>query len=294
MLARLALSLLLCIGIAAPAQAQTQSTIFGAAFAGPAAPASLFAISPSNGSASLIGSIGFNQVGGIDFGPDGRLYGVAVVAGAATLITINTTTGAGTVVGSLGIGGAAAQDIAFRPSDGTLFAYIQGNIFTINRDTGVATLVGSTGGFPDGNAIAFSSGTLLLGNTQGGTNGSLQSVNQTTGAVTPIVNFTFGPGFTPANNSRTAAMKFDPTTGALLAAVVEGNGAAVRFLGVVDPATGIVTDIGPTVAGLDAIAIRSAGVGVVPTLSEWSLIALFAMIFGLALVPLSRMRNQAS
>jgi hypothetical protein len=292
MLARLALSLLLCMGIAAPSQAQAQSTIFGSAFAGPATSASLFAINPTNGSASLIGPIGFNQVGALDFGPDDRLYGIAVVAGAATLIVINTATGAGTVVGALGVAGAA-QDMAFRPSDGTLFAYIQGIIYTVNRDTGAATLVGSTGGFPDGNAIAFSSGTLLLGNTQGGTNGSLQSVNQTTAAVTPIVNFTYGPGFTPANNSRTAAMKFDPTTGALFAAIVEGNGAAVRFLGVVDPVTGVVTDIGTTVAGLDGIAIRSARGDGIPTLSEWSLIALFATILGIALVPLSRGRRAA-
>jgi hypothetical protein len=111
--------------------------IYGAAYAGANAPATLYNISSANGTATPIGPIGFRTVSAMDFAPNGTLYGVGANAmGTFFLLTINTTTGAGTQVGPTGLN-APFQDIAFRPSDGTLFGYSDGRIYTLNTTTGV-------------------------------------------------------------------------------------------------------------------------------------------------------------
>jgi hypothetical protein len=254
--------------------------IYGAAFTGPGTPATLYSINPTSGAATAIGLIGFTQVSGMDFSPTGQLFGVGVTGGVTTLIRIDLTTGAGTAIGPLGGGLGVAQDIAFR-SDGTLFAYVAGDIYTINTTTGAATLVGNTGGFPDGNGIAFQGNTLYLANTGGTAPGTLWTVNTSTAALTPVATFTFGPGFTPASGDKTGAIKFDPASGRLFSAVIEGSGAgALRFLATIDVATGAVTDVGASVAGLDAIAILAAPAssGPVPTLSDAAMLLLAALM----------------
>lgn len=282
----LAALVLAVLSIVSSAAAQAQTRIFGSAYTGGAGAATLYSINPSTGAATAIGPIGFNRVGALDFSPGGVLYGVGFNGADSVLITINTGTGAGTLVGALGIG-TATQDIAFR-SDGTLFAYAGGTIYTINTSTGVATTVGNTGNFPDGNAIAFRGGTLFLGNTTGGTNGSLQTVNQTTGAVTLVVDFAYGAGFNTAANPRPGGMKFDPATRTLFAAIIEGNGGAGPFLlGIIDPVTGAVTDVGTTVTGLDGLAILPAP-GAVPLLSGATFAALIAMMLAIAFAMMGR------
>src|SRR5579862_6767035 len=101
-------------------------TIYGTAYGDRGAPASLYTLSPTTGAATLVGAIGFNQVGAIAFGPGNVLFGVGTNGtGTAVLITINTTTGAGTLVapitGLLGSCCGVASDISFRPADGVLF-----------------------------------------------------------------------------------------------------------------------------------------------------------------------------
>jgi hypothetical protein len=286
-----------CIALSAHAQ---PSTIYGSAYAGSGAAATLYTLNSTTGAGTVVGPIGFAQVGALAFAANGTLYGVGydTTANDSVLITINTTTGAGTLVGLLGTG-SFTQDIAFRPSDGVLFAYVEGDIYTINTATGVATLVGSTGSFPDGNAIAFSGSTLYLANDGGsGTDGTLQTINQATGAVTDVVPFTYGAGFT-TGFIRAAGMKFDPATSTLYAAIVSGSGPAnTRYLGTINTTTGAVTDIGTSVAGLDAIAITGAAappppaaVTAVPTLSEWGLLATILMV-ALATVSLRSRRDR--
>ncbi|MFZ3321820.1 MAG: hypothetical protein WA190_05560 [Usitatibacter sp.] len=263
---------LAAVGLFFSLTANAAVTIYGSAYVGGGGASTLYSINPSTGAATVIGPIGFPQVGAMDLSPSGVLFGMS----PGTLITINRTTGVGTAVGPTGLG--SFQDLAFR-SDGTLFGYSQGDIYTINTTTGAATLIGNTGGFPDGNAIAFNGPTLYLGNTNGGAQGSLQSVNTTTAAVTVVAPFSYGAGFTPANQDRPGGMKFDRTTGTLYAAVIEGSThpATGRFLGIIDPTTGAVTDVGPTIAGLDAIALLSSPVGGVPTLSDELLLVLAAL-----------------
>jgi hypothetical protein len=296
MLARtVVVATILWLWTAVPVQAQSTSTIYGSAFSGSSGASTLYTIDATTGAATVVGPIGVARVGALAFGPNGKLYGVGfdTTANDSVLITINPATGAGTVVGLLGADDAT-QDIAFRPGDGKLFAYVGGSIYTIDTATGVGTLVGDTGDFPDGNAIVFAGGTLYLANSGGGgANGTLQTINQATGAVTDAVAFTYGAGFTPANNPRAAGMKFDAATGILYAVIVEGSGPSnTRFLATINTATGAVTDIGTSVAGLDALAIAAAATPpspvapvAVPALSEWALITMALM---LALVTLAR------
>jgi Dockerin type I domain len=51
-------------------------------------------------------------------------------------------------------------------------------------------------------------------------------------------------------------MDFDPTTGILWASVANNFGMAASYLTTIDPATGIVTVIGQTASGLDALAVE--------------------------------------
>jgi hypothetical protein len=174
------------------------------------------------------------------------------------------------------------QDIAFRPSDGKLFGYSGGSIYTINTATGAATLVGNTGNFPLGNALAFSPGNILY--TANET--ELDIVNQSTGVLTTAVFLNYGSAFGP-DQSRANGMKFNPSNGTLYASVVNGgNPGGAWSLATINISTGVVTRIGPTVPGLDAIAF---GPGLppspVPAPSSWLLAAI-----GLASAALYQLR----
>jgi hypothetical protein len=236
-------------------QAKASPIIYGSAYSGSGGPATLYTINPNTGAATPVGAIGFKQVSALDFDPsNGRLYGVATDAnGNPLLLTINTATGAGTEVGSLGAFRDLSQDIAFRPSDSTLFSYNVGKIFTIDPTTGNATFVGDDpNGFPDGNGLAFSSsGTLYTADQT-----DLRIIDQTTGNITHLVNLNY-----PLGSSRANGMKFDFSTDTLYASVVAGNRSGTNnYFATIDIGSGIVTEIGPTVSGLDAIAIENVAV----------------------------------
>jgi len=231
----------------------TGSTLYGSAFLGPSGGASLYMLDQNMGLATLIGPIGFNQVGGIDFDPlTGVLYGTGKRASDSTFvtITINPETGAGTEVG---VNSTAFQDISFR-SDGTLFGYGGGNIYTLDTGTGASSLVGNTGaGFPDGNGLAFSpSGTLYSVNQSGEV-----TINQSTGAATHVTNMSYPNP--PLNiNPRANGMDFD-LSGILWASVANGNSSNVtNYLTTINPTNGQVAIIGQTVKGLDALAVQSS------------------------------------
>jgi hypothetical protein len=282
MIKRFALTVtaLLLLASAAPAQ-----TIFGAAFNGPGS-ARLYSISPATGAFALIGSIGFGTVSALATTPDGSLlYGVGFDGTNFVLLTINRFSGAGSAIGPTGVEGPF-QDIAFRPSDGKLFGYNGGSIYTINTTTGAATLVGDTGGFPDGNGLAFSAGNILYTANQL----RLDIVNQSTGALTTAVPLNYGSAFGP-DESRANGMKFNPSTGTLYASVVNGHPGGPWSLATINISTGVVTRIGATVPGLDAITFGTGvpppAPGAVPAPSSWLLVAI-----GLASVALYHLRRR--
>jgi hypothetical protein len=153
--------------------------------------------------------------------------------------------------------------MAFRPSDGTLFAY-SCHLFTINTSSGTTTNLGGDN-CGDGQALAFSpSNSLYYAD-----NTNLELISQSTGLGTFVTPLTYAPGF-GAFESRTNAMKFDPATGRLWASVVNNaftvglESVGTNSLGIIDITTGAVTVVGTTVSGLDAIALAPAA-STVPT-----------------------------
>lgn len=233
------------------------SRLFGAAFSGSNGLANLFAIDPITGAATLIGPIGFERVSAMDFGPDGRLYATAERADGSNtpvLIIIDTVSGAGTEVGPLGGGATGAiSDISFRNADGVLFAYDanapQHTIFTIDIQTGAATLLGDTGlSNASGNAMSFDlNDTLFHSQLDSDPTPELNTIDQNTGAATFVRELGTPP---PVNFSRFAAMDAQPAAG-ILYAIYKDN---TDVLAIIDPATGNVTLVGQTAAGMDALA----------------------------------------
>jgi len=256
--------------------------LFGTAYQPPVGETTLYSIDPGTGAATPIGPVGFLRVGAIAFSPTGALFGVSrdATTGETILIAINTTTGAGTLVGPLGSTGLQAQfDISFR-SDGTLFGVGFGStvvdIVTINTSTGVATEVGGTGFAAPGNGLGFSiAGTLFHVDADPmplGGDGTLYTIDQSTGAATPLAPLTFS-GFPLLDFPRINALTSSPD-GALFASVNDGGGASgPNYLGILNPGTGVVTFVGESVVGLDGLAFQT----VIPepaSVLVWSTIAL--------------------
>ena len=117
----------------------------------------LYRVDMASGQATVVGVIGFNDVEGLAFAPDGTLFGVvdatAGTGGAATdfLIRINPSSGQGTLVGPLGLAGQGPAGnldygLAFT-CDGKLWASSDttGELWEVNRSSGSAHRVGATG-----------------------------------------------------------------------------------------------------------------------------------------------------
>lgn len=113
-------------------------------------PDNLVTISVETGIVSTIGPLGMEGIQGLDFAPDGTLYGWDVLG--TGLVTINPTTGQATDVNSVVGSDSSIQSIAF-DSDGVLYGATQ-SLFRINLATGETTLVGS-GGFNDMRGLEF-------------------------------------------------------------------------------------------------------------------------------------------
>ena len=233
------------------------TVLYGAAHVGgPGTPSTLYTLDTTTGAAIAVGPIGFNRVSGMDFAADGTLYATGQRAdGTHVLMTINTTTGVGTEVGPTGVEGLGygdtASDISFRNSDDVLYAYLESGdgLGTISTVTGAAVALGPTMVACCGNGMAFSPGdTLYHGNEF-----ELHTLDQTTGAATLVTALVWSP---PMDDfPRPNAMDYDPDTGVLYASLNDGyGGAPENHLGTIDTTTGVVTVIGATVDGLDAIA----------------------------------------
>ena len=99
----------------------------------------LYTVNPTTGAASLVGAVGvtFAVTGfyGLNFGPDGDLYG----SYNGSLYRINTSTGAGTFVGSYQNG---VQLSTLFEANGSLYGISTDQLYTINTSTGAATDTG--------------------------------------------------------------------------------------------------------------------------------------------------------
>jgi hypothetical protein len=219
-------------------------------------PADFYRIDPVTGAAVRLGPLALDAVSGMDADDYGQLFatGFDPVSGVHVLATVDRVTGAATEVGPTGVEmlvGNNAAGLSFRPSDGLLYALLKpgGRLATIDPATGAASEVGPTGTSGSGNGLAFSTAEgLFLA-----TGGSLETVDPLTGAATLVTALTFSP---PADNGpRINAMDFLPGTALLLGSLNDGSGGAPgNYLATVDVVTGVVAVLGPTVAGLDALA----------------------------------------
>jgi hypothetical protein len=234
-----------------------RTALFGAAFQGPTGPSTLYSIDPETGAATTIGVIGFARVSAMAFDASGILYatGRRPSDGRNALLTIDTATGVGTEIGPTGVEtlgfGDTISDISFRNSDGVLFAYLEAGdaLGIINKQTGAVTPLGRSFTSCCGNGMAFSPTNVLYHSNEH----SLHTLDQATGRATLVTGMVFSP---PADfDPRVNGMDFQPGTGILFGSLNDGfAGHPENYLVTINTATGVVTIIGRTVDGLDAIA----------------------------------------
>jgi hypothetical protein len=259
----------------AAGQADAAPTVFGATSSGhgelyilnPATGGSLQDIGPLNDAAAANYS-----VTGLAFDPiSGLLYGSTGGKSGTQLLTINPATARVTVVGSFNAGTASMTDLAFDPSDNLYGISSSGgaNLYSVNKVTGAATEIGASGlSFTEGGGLAISSGGVFYAAPIPGEYGTY---DPTTGAYTHIAT----PA-TPAGGGTYGALAFAGNTlyGDNLAPGTAGG--RVTHLVTIDPTTGTVTDIGPSITDLDAVAVAVPEPGAVTILLGSGAISLFA------------------
>lgn len=211
----------------------------------------LLILNQANGTVtSTVGPIGFALTGlavhpvtGVMYGSTARLDPTAPGA----LIQVNKATGQGTLIGSFNVPDHTMADLTFGP-DGTLYGWAEASLddlHTINLATGQATRVGESGvGFNTrGSGIAANAAAIFLAGDEGA--GRFHRVDRTTGVATPVAFLNWRP------RGAIAAMSFAPN-GVLFAAGLPIDSGPILLT--INPATGHVTEIGPTASFLDAIA----------------------------------------
>jgi 6-phosphogluconolactonase len=187
---------------------------------------SVFSVSQTSGALSPVAGSPFTTGSAptsVAFSPSGGLLATANLDGdSVSLFSVNETSGAVTpVAGSPVPAGYAPSTVAFSPSGGLLGTVNAGDstvsVFSVNQTSGALSPVAgspfATGSGPATNpyAVAFSpSGGLLATANRNGDSVSLFSVNQTSGALTPLAGSPFATGTNPIS------VAFSPS-GALLA-----------------------------------------------------------------------------
>jgi hypothetical protein len=117
-------------------------------------PDDLFTIDVTTGVGSRVGRTGLVGIQGLDFSPDGTLYGWDAGSGdgiGAGLVRIDTLTGLATDVNGSTSGSGHIQTLAFSPG-GTLYGAGDA-LYRIDVTTGKATLIGG-GGYTDLRGLA--------------------------------------------------------------------------------------------------------------------------------------------
>lgn len=242
----------------------------GALFATTAAggPGELYTLDPLTGSVlqdigPLNDSTDLNYpITGLAFNPKtGVLYGSTANSDpvtAAKLVTIDIKTAQVTVIGSFNAGNSGTKpstmaDLSFDPVSGTLFGIgsVGGpQLYSINLTNGKATLVGSTG-------LTSTSGGGLAVNAAGEFFGSptpsrFGTYNRTNGHYVNITtpDLPIGGAY--------AAFSFD-SNGVLYGLDLGTEVPPTTELVTIDTDTGAVTDIGPSIDSIDAIAFQPDG-----------------------------------
>ena len=243
----------------------------------------LFHINPATAETTLIGNTGFDSCRGLGFHPfTNVLYGSCRRDGDITnvLIMIDRDTGEGTEIGPLNVNGLI-RDMSFR-SDGVLFAYRSAKpvdtLGTIDLDTGNFNIIGQPGVDGLSPGIAFSpDDTLYAASTDILGTQSLYILDQDTGQASFVRSIT---GIPLPDTSDFTSLDTRPTDGALFAQYNEFS-FGDSFLSTLDTDSGVLTTIGQTEDGTNIFAIAFLNPPPprpIPTLSQWGLIALSAVI----------------
>ena len=246
----------LCFCVASIQQLQARDILFGAIGSG--VPSDLFILNPSTGGVVTdLGPTGFS-ISGLRFDPTtGVLYGSTANNGGVargSLITLNPATGVGTLVGSFGIPNHTMSDIAFT-KDGTLYGWAEpqrDDLHTINKATGTATSVGNSGLSTFGSGLAANSKDILFF-TGNGPNGPLRTIDKTTGLPTTVATMSGAPLPGAAIN----ALAFDSHDTLYASNGGDFGPNSPSHLVIINTTTGVITDLGPSIIGLDALAFLS-------------------------------------
>jgi hypothetical protein len=247
-------NVLLCaLGMLAVVARADASTLYGSTSSGHG---ELYVLNPATG--GILQDVGaLNDSGavnyavtGLAFNPvTGVLYGSTGGVSGHDLLTINPSTGLVNVVGSFNVGTITMTDLAFDQS-GHLYGISSSggaNLYSINLSTGQGTKIGTSGAsFTEGGGLAISSSGIFYGTPIPGEYGTY---DPTTGVYTHITT----PA-TPAGGGDYSALAFDGSV--LYGDNLIPGGSGVTHLVTIDPASGSVTDIGASVAHLDAIAFE--------------------------------------
>ncbi len=225
----------------------------------------LYILNPANG--SVITDVGplmdssSNPYGfsGLAFDPStGVLYGsTANLSPTAPghLVIVNPATALVTDVGSFGLTSSTFADITFDPTTGTLYGQDSnggdGWLYTISLTTGAATKVG-TGTRPvKGGGLAADAGGTIWG-TPNGCPGPLDTFSKTTGVPVPVATLSSCP---IVRSGAINSLAFD-STGTLFGIDADRGGVSHTHLVTINTTTGVVTDQGPSVDNLDALAFQ--------------------------------------
>ncbi len=256
---------------------------------------SLYLINPETGAATLIGPTGFYFCRGLDFHPfTNVLYaGCQRESGGDVLITIDIQTGQGTEVGPMNARGIL-QDLSFR-SNGQLFGYFlsKGSNFlaTVNTNTGAVDFVGNSGLSGAGNGIGFDQiNELFLAETDFVTlNPALYTLNQSTGNASLVAGLDVPPFAegVPVINS----LDLNPETDVMFGSLDFQGIKYEHYLVTVNTSNGVVTNIGETVEGLEAIAFLNPRISNIPTMSEYGMVIVGLSLLSIAVFVLYRRKR---
>jgi IPTL-CTERM motif len=253
-------------------------------------PSTLYAVNPLNAELNAIGPIGFNRVTGLVVLGDGRMVGTANAdvgdVRTAILIEVDRSSGQGSLIGIIGDENTPGQcgrvpDITYDPATDTLYGIgtrcdvgnSNGHLLSLNKTTGQATIIGDTGFRGGGNGLAIrDDGTLFLSNLFAPT-ARLYTVNPVNGMATPIATYNDNP---PSFNS----FAFHPDTQELYATnnlpppPLEFRDTVLE---IVNTENGQFTKIGNLPGCTDALIFANIA-RLIPTLSEWGLIAMAGIL----------------
>ena len=216
-------------------------------------PGNLYRIDPATGTATTVGSVGF-AITGLAFAPDGRLFGSEATQsgnrGTARLIEIDLDTGEGSVVGELfdgAINHNSTADLTFVGS--RLLGWTESGDDPIEIDVtdGSVTVIGNSGISSAGSGLATDA-TGQVWFAPGRVNGSLYTLDPTTGVGTEVV------GLSGGTYDNINSMSF--LNGTLYAVETQDTGstASAQHLVTIDTTTGVLTPVGTVPTPIDSLA----------------------------------------